>query len=273
MTKKFTIFGQGFVGQNLSIFLKKRKYNFFFPKKGRFKFKKNLNNIVFCIGNQNWLQNPNLTYQTNLSIMAKVLFNNKFESFTLISSTRLYFANKKDGTAENNFIKINTNESKFLYNSLKISAENLCLCLKNKKIKVVRISNLFANNFTNQAYILPTIIRDSIIKNKITLELSNNSTKDFIHVEDAFNVLIKIIFSGKYRMYNIASGKNVYIGDIIKRIKKITNCKIIRKKNYRTIKEPKINIGRIKKEFNFKTKYNLISYINELLDSQKKLIK
>ena len=74
-------------------------------------------------------------------------------------------------------------------------------------------------------------------------------------------------------MYNIASGKNVYIGDILKRIKKITNCKIIRKKNYRTIKEPKINIGRIKKEFNFKTKYNLISYINELLDSQKKLIK
>ena len=69
--------------------------------------------------------------------MAKVLFNNKFESFTLISSTRLYFANKKDGTAENNFIKINTNESKFLYNSLKISAENLCLCLKNKKLKLL----------------------------------------------------------------------------------------------------------------------------------------
>ena len=32
--------------------------------------------------------------------MAKVLFNNKFREFYFISSTRLSFANKKDGTAE-----------------------------------------------------------------------------------------------------------------------------------------------------------------------------
>ena len=169
MLKKFTIFGQGFVGENLSIFLKKRKFEFFFPKKGKYKFKKNLNNVVFCIGNQNWLRKPNLTYQANLAIMTKILFNNKFESFTLISSTRLYIANQKGNTSEDNLIKVNTNEKKYLYNSLKISAENLCLCLNNKKIKVVRISNLYANNFTNQAYILPTIIRDSIKKKKLIL--------------------------------------------------------------------------------------------------------
>ena len=74
-------------------------------------------------------------------------------------------------------------------------------------------------------------------------------------------------------MYNIASGKNVRIGDIVKKIKKNTNCKIIRKKNYQTIKEPKIDIGRIRKEFNYKTKYNLINYLKKIIDSQKKLIK
>ena len=41
-------------------------------------------------------------------------------------------------------------------------------------------------------------------------------------------------------MYNIASGKNVYIGDILKRIKKITNCKIIRKKIIEQSKSQKL---------------------------------
>ena len=74
---------------------------------------------------------------------------------------------------------------------------------------------------------------------------------------------------GKYRMYNIASGQNISLGQISKKIKKITNCKILYKKNLMTFKEPKINITRIKKEFNFRPKYNLIDFIEELVKNQK----
>ena len=165
MSKNFTIFGKGFVGNNLYKFLKKKNCNLFIPNKGKYKFKKNLNHIVYCIGNQNWLKNPKKTYEANLDMMAKILFNNKFKSFTLISSTRLYFSNLKKDTSETSFIKINTNEKKFLYNSLKVSAENLCLCLDKAGVKVVRVSNLYANKFTNQAYVLPSFIRDSVKKN------------------------------------------------------------------------------------------------------------
>ena len=74
---------------------------------------------------------------------------------------------------------------------------------------------------------------------------------------------------GKYRMYNIASGQNISLGQISKKIKKITNCKILYKKNLMTFKEPKINITRIKKEFNFRPKYNLIDFIEEVVKNQK----
>ena len=114
--KKFTIFGQGFVGTNLSLFLKKNKINVFLPPRGSFKFKKNLNHIIYCIGNQNWNKNPKLTYDANLSIMVDILFNNKFKSFTLISSTRLYCANDDKHTTENDMLKVNTNNKNFLYN-------------------------------------------------------------------------------------------------------------------------------------------------------------
>ena len=269
----FTIFGRGFVGTSFSNFLKKSKINFFFPKKGKYKFNKNLNHIIYCIGNQNWLKHPDKTFEANLAMVGKILFNNRFESFTLVSSTRVYFANEKNKTGEEEFIKIKPNNKDFLYNSLKIAAENLCLSLDNNNIKVVRISNLYGNNFTNQSYILPTWIKDSINKKTISLLINKNSTKDYIFVDDAFDVILKIIKKSKYRLYNIASGKNIKLSKILKEIKNCTNCKIRYKKNSKLIREPKINIDRIKREFNFKVKNNLIDSISQLIVDYKKKFK
>ena len=270
MTKNsFTIFGQGFVGTNISIFLKKKKCKLFIPKKGKYKFKKNLHNVIYCIGNQNWLKDPEVTYNANLAMVTKIIFNNKFDSFTLLSTTRLYLGNSEGKTSENDPINIDSNNKNFLYNSLKIAAENLCLTLNNKNIKVVRMSNLFGDNFTNQAYILPTWIRDSIINKKIDLYINKNSTKDFIYVNDAFDVLLKIIKRGKHRLYNVATGKNIKLFKILKEIKKITNCKINYTHSSNVVKEPKINIKRITNEFNFKPKNNLIDLLNHLIINYK----
>ena len=270
MTKNsFTIFGQGFVGTNISIFLKKKKCKLFIPKKGKYKFKKNLHNVIYCIGNQNWLDDPKKTYDANLGLVPEIIFNNTFDSFTLLSTTRLYFANSKGKTSENDPINIDSNNKNFLYNSLKIAAENLCLTLNNKNIKVVRMSNLFGDNFTKQAYLLPTWIRNSIKNKKIDLYISKNSTKDFIYVNDAFDVLLKIIKRGKHRLYNVASGKNIKLFKILQEMKKITNCEINYSNSSNIIKEPIINIKRIKKEFNFKPKNDLINLLNYLIINYK----
>jgi len=265
----FTIFGQGFVGTNISIFLKKKKYNLFLPKKGKYKFKKNLHNVIYCIGNQNWLKDPKVTYDANLGLVPEIIFNNKFDSFTLLSSTRLYLGNSEGETSENNPININSNDKNFFYNSLKLAAENLCLSLNNKNIKVVRMSNLFGDHFKNNALILPTWIRNSVKYKKIDIYISKNSTKDFIYVNDAFDVLFKIIKRGKHRLYNVASGKNIKLFKILKEIKKITNCKINYTHNSKIVNEPKINIKRIIKEFNFRPKNNLINLLNHIIVNYK----
>ena len=131
------------------------------------------------------------------------------------------------------------------------------------------MSNLFGHNFTNQAYILPTWIRDSIKNKKIDLYINKNSTKDFIYTEDAFDVLLKIIKKGKHRLYNVASGKNIELFKILKEIKKITNCKINYTNSSNIVKEPKINIKRIVNEFNFRPKNNLIDLLNDLIINYK----
>ena len=265
MKNSYTIFGKGFVGKNIINFLKNKKYNVFSPKKSKYKFNKNLNNIIYCIGNDNSLNDPKGSFDANLGIVSKIIFNNKFDSFTLISSTRVYLGNNKIKANEKNLISINPNINNFFFNSLKVSAESLCLSLPNKKIKVVRMSNLFGDYFTNQIYLLPTLIRDSINKGKINITINKKSSKDFLYINEAIDILFKIITKGKSRLYNVASGNNVELYKIAKKISEITNCKVNYKNQNTLIKEPIIDISKIKNEFNFKPKKDLINFLQHLI--------
>jgi len=268
MINSYTIFGQGFIGKNIVKFLKKKNCKVFVPKKGKYSFTKNLHNIINCIGSDNW-KDPKALYEGNLGIVENIIFNNKFSSFTFISSTRVYLGHGKKKTDEKSLVRINPNIRNFYFNSLKLAAESLCLSMPNKSIKVVRISNLFGDNFTNQIYLLPTLIRNSIKYKKVDIYISKNSTKDFIYVNEAFNVLLKIIKRGKYRLYNVASGKNIKLSKILQKIKKITNCKISYTNRSNVVREPKINVKRIMNEFNFIAKSNLINHINHLIVNYK----
>ena len=177
-----------------------------------------------------------------------------FDSFIFISTTRIYFNSNK--TSENDLIHINTNSKNYFFNCLKLSAENFCLSQKNKNIKVVRLSNLYGDHFGKQKYLLPTLIRNSLKKNVIDININKNSKKNYLNVEDAIDVIFKIIHKGKYRLYNVASKKLYTLNFIAKNIQKVTGCKIIYRNQKYKYNEPKININRIKKEFNFKEKNN-----------------
>ncbi len=265
MKNLYTVFGTGFLGTNIVQYLKKRKIKIFIPKKDKTSFKKNLGNIICCIGNDDSINNPKASYEANLNIVSKIIFNNNFKTFTLISSTRVYLGNKQKKVNEETLISINSIDKKFLFNTLKATAENLCLSQQNKNIKIVRMSNLFGNNFKKQTYLLPTLIRNSLLKKKINIFVNKKSSKDFLHVDEAIDVLLKIIKKSKHRIYNIASGKNLELYKIANEIKNITNCKVIYKNKKNFVKEPIIDIKRIRNEFNFRPKKNLLKSLDKII--------
>lgn len=265
MINLYTIFGTGFLGKNIINHLKNRNYKIFIPKKGKTNFKKNLGNIICCIGNDDTINSPKASYEANLNIVSKIIFNNTFKTFTLISSTRVYLGSKQKKVNEETLISINSTNKNFLFNTLKASAENLCLSMPNKNIKVVRMSNLFGHNFNKQTYLLPTLIRDSLSKKKINILLNKKSSKDFLHVDEAIDVLLKIIKKSKHRIYNIASGKNIKLYKVANEIKNITNCKIIYKNKKNFVKEPIIDIKKIRNEFNFRPKKDLLKSLYKII--------
>ena len=70
-------------------------------------------------------------------------------------------------------------------------------------------------------------------------------------------------------MYNIASGKNTELYKIAEKIKEVTNCKIKYTNQHNLVSDPLIDIKRIKKEFNFKPKKDLIKSLSELIINYK----
>ena len=61
----------------------------------------------------------------------------------------------------------------------------------NKNIIILRLSNVFGNNF-NSPLLLPTLIRNAIQKSKINISINVNSTKDYISINDVIDLIFKI---------------------------------------------------------------------------------
>ena len=265
----YTIFGSsGFFGTNLYKVLKERKKKIFIPKKNKYLFNKNLGNIIYCIGTSESIKNPKNALIANLEILSKILTNNKFQTFTYLSSIRVY--SKSSKTKETDKITFNHNEKGVYFKSLKLAAESLCLQMNNPKIKIIRLANVFGHYFSNQIYLLPTLLRQSITKRKISIIINKNSKKNYLNVNDAINVILKIINKSKHQIYNVASDKQISIGQISEKIKKFTNCKVLYKNSNIIFNEPKINIQRIKKEFNFKPEIKFDKEIQKIIRNYKK---
>ena len=247
---KYTVFGStGFLGNNFKNYLKKKKYQVFCPSKKDYKFKKNLGHVFYCAGTSESITNPDKALKANLIYLNNILLNNNFESFTYFSSIRVYSSNKS--THENSKILCDVSEKGIYFKNLKLAAESLCLQFNNPKIRIIRLSNLYGDYFNKQIYLMPTIIRNIKNKKKIILSISPFSKKNYLHVEDAIKVSIKISHKGKFRIYNVASKSMITINEIFKLLKKTKkfDMSIL---NYKKINhEPKININRIEKEFKF----------------------
>ena len=265
----YTIFGSsGFIGKELFSHLKKNNQKVFKPSKNQIKFNKDLGYIIYCVGSDDWKKKPKKGYLSNLGHLKKIVFNNKFKSIIFLSTTRLYI-NSKNTTKENSNLSVNSENENDYYNILKIASESLLLRL-NKKIKIIRLSNVFGFNHKSPL-LLPMLIKNALKKSQIEITISLNSTKDYILIDDAINLIFKILKDGKQNIYNVASGKNIKIKKITNIIKKETGCKIILKNQKKVMLEPKINIKRIQQEFNFKNNFKLEKSLPELIKKYKKI--
>tara|TARA_A100001011_G_scaffold386506_1_gene462468 strand:+ start:1686 stop:2483 length:798 start_codon:yes stop_codon:yes gene_type:complete len=260
-----TIFGHsGFIGTNLKNFCLENNIKTFLPKKKQFRFTKNLGHIIYCIGTGEAKKQPLKSAKANYEILKEILENNRFKSLTYLSTTRVYLHNKK--TSENDEIINDLSDDSILFSLIKMSAEQLCLNIRNKNIRVIRLTNTYGHHFTKQLYLLPSLIRGAKKNKKIQITINKNSLKNYLHIEEAVPIILKITLKGKGRLYNLAGKKRFKFIDIAKEIQKKIKSKIIFSNQNIKLNDPKIDISKVCKEFKFNPKRNLLKDLDEIIN-------
>ncbi len=246
----FTVLGaRGFIGRNCVKFLSEQGHTVATPEPDQLlEGKASLGHVIYCIGlTADFRHRPFATVEAHVGLLEKTLKNTKFDSFTYLSSTRVY-QGAEEGREDAN-LQVNPNDPSDLYNITKLAGESLCLTLDNPNIRVARLSNVAGYDETSENFI-QAIIRDGI-KGEIKLQASPDSHKDFIMVEDVAALLAEIATKGEHRLYNLASGENTRFADIVDTLADILACKKIYDPAAPLSTFPPINVDRIRQEFDY----------------------
>ncbi len=206
-----------------------------------------LGHVVYAIGlTADFRSRPFDTVQAHVCRLMQVLENGSFESFVYLSSTRLY-GNSSGSAHEEDGILAHPSDPSDLYNLSKATGESLCLRASDKT-KVARLSNVYGRDLFSRNF-LTEIVASAVDDGVISLRSALDSAKDYISIESVVELLIPILFEGKERIYNVASGKNTTHGELVEAIKAITGCRVSVAPGSPVISFPEISTQRIDHEF------------------------
>ena len=219
-----------------------------------------LGTVIYCIGlTADYRSRTFDTVEAHVCKLLEVLREADFESLLYLSSTRLYGAS--ESTSEETPIRVSPLD---VYNASKLAGESLVLNC-GRPGRVVRISNVYGNDFDSNNF-LSTIITDAITQQKVVLQTSAGSAKDYISVDNVVDGLIAIATRGKERIYNLASGVNVSNHELTEALRNATGCTVEYSPSAPLVSFPPINIDRVRAEFDLQTS-SVLNDMPQLIDA------
>jgi nucleoside-diphosphate-sugar epimerase len=100
------------------------------------------------------------------------------------------------------------------YGKTKLMAENLVL--SNNKNVVLRLANVYGKNMPSGKHSVVANFIDSIVKNKTLKVFEKDSTRDFLHVDDAVNSFIKALQFHDGGIFNICTGVETSVIELVR---------------------------------------------------------
>jgi nucleoside-diphosphate-sugar epimerase len=267
-----TVLGaSGFVGSNLVNILRQKNMVFNIVTRGEELSKQNLGHVIYCIGmTADFRTKPFETVEAHVSKLALILQTCIFESFTYLSSTRVYLKSKTVSgyLTEKDDIVINSGDAFDLFAASKITGELVALNCGRENIKIVRLSNVFGADFLSQNFIT-SIVKDAIEHKKVELFTTADSSKDYISVEDVCYALIKLIECPDTGVYNLTYGKNTTNEIILNELQKLTGAQISYSTKAQRVIFQEISNAKINEAIGFTPKKNLITSLPEIISAYK----
>jgi nucleoside-diphosphate-sugar epimerase len=246
---EMTVLGAaGFIGSHLSAELRRRGYRVRAPARDADLTGDDLGTVFYCIGlTADFRSRPFDTVTAHVGKLAEVLRGCRFDSLVYLSSTRLYLG--ADAGVEEGAIHADPSDADGLYNLSKALGEALGLH-GGRPVRVARLSNVYGRDWGSNNF-LSGIIKTALRERVVTLQTSPESAKDYVSVDDVVDLLIRLGAAGAWRVYNVASGRNVTHAELLRRLRELTGCEVQASDRAPAVVFPPISIARARDEFGF----------------------
>jgi len=203
--------------------------------------------VIYCIGlTADFRTRPLETAEAHCGLVARMLAELDFQSFLLLSSTRVY--GRAEIGREELPLAVLPGAPGDLYNITKLAGEALCLSDPRSAVRVARLSNVYgegmgAGNFLGQ------ILAEGHAHGAITLRQSLRSAKDYIAISEVVPALLAIADCGAARLYNVASGVNTSHDAIVGVLRNALGWDVTVAETAAATRFPRIDIARLSLEF------------------------
>ncbi|MCA0399615.1 MAG: SDR family oxidoreductase [Proteobacteria bacterium] len=247
----FTILGAtGTIGQRLVSHLRALGHDVSAPARGdRTIWDRPLGHAIYTIGiTADFRTKPLDTVEAHVCLLREMLARADFSSLTYLSSTRVYGSSQVG--REDAALSVDPNSASDLYNLSKLMGESLCLHGGRAQVRAVRLSNVIGGDDAESENFLPSLLREAK-SGGILLRSALTSAKDYIHIDDVVAMLPRIAESGRYRLYNLASGQKISHREWTYWISARTGCSVAVMPNAPVLDFPVIDITRLREEFAF----------------------
>jgi len=186
------------------------------------------------------------SYDIHVDRVRRTLESGVRESFTYISSTRVYEG--APSTREDATLCVDPQSPGATYKHSKIAGETLVLGIDDPRVRVVRASNLAGPSFRSGLF-LSDVLRNAVRHGIVRVRTSRESSKDYVDAADVARLVPQIALRGTHRIYNIARGENTTNAIILDAIAASSGAQIEIAPDSPTVVTPPIDIRRLSREF------------------------
>jgi nucleoside-diphosphate-sugar epimerase len=261
MPERFTVLGgNGHLGSHLAAALQREGHEVILPARDA-PLPRAPGHVLYCIGVASDFRTRALdTIAAHVSALERYLRSDGWSSFLYLSSTRVY-AGSPDGR-ETTALTLNPTDPDHLYNLSKAAAEALCLTLPQPRLRVVRIANVYGDDAGTGTFVAE-VLRDAR-SGAVRFGLAADSEKDYVALDDVVGLLPRIALQGRERLYNVAAGRNVRVGDLAAALERIAGVRCEFAPGGPVVRFPPVAIERAVAEFGFRPQ-QLLTNLPDLL--------
>jgi nucleoside-diphosphate-sugar epimerase len=196
------------------------------PSQGR-----HLGHIFYCAGlTADYARRPLETVEAHAALLSRVLASDNWDSLVYLSSTRLYDCQPLGrGGFESGSFQLDPAQSRHLYDISKLLGENLCHIMGQGRARIARLACVYQDDADPDgflAYLLRRILK-SPPGQAIVVDSSPSYERDYVHLGDVVDALIRIAVDGNQTVYNVASGVNVKNSELASILADLTGVRLM----------------------------------------------